>query len=321
MSINPYTNRLKNDSVIAPSLKKWIVIPLLERVPTQLPLYTFTFAASVLVWLLFFMVDIFQSTRPSGFWVNAFVYFLYLIGSYMDSMRAKQSTRIDTLGTFFFYFVHAINIGIILKTLLLTFIIDNPYFIALLLVSFYLAVTAIFYRQFKTGWLVLHRFSSSEAMSLVVLVLLTANFEPVYNFYTHHIINGLTSIECILLLFCIWALVIFIKTLSEIASITYAFWLFCFLLVLTSYLCVQLFSTSMIYWVITLYSIIYIGRLIQGHLVDQLERSPGFFTPITLIAVIFASSIANINYGGAIVAYLVINIVLVVYKVFTPFKP
>lgn len=316
--IREYRYRCKDYSVLTPPFKKWIVEPVFKLVPRGIPANIITIISNLFIYASLFLAINRELLGQFNFLVIPLFIFIYLVGDHLDGMQAKNTGTGSALGEFCDHYLDAFNNGILLMVLFLLFDINNPYLVAAFISVSYIAHTVVFYEQFKTGWLIFEKIGSLEAVALTIFLLISAYFPSILQFYLSEAYFGLTIMELVMIGSTLGAVGTLIKTLGRIESVTYAFWLFIITVLSVSFLAASLYSSFTVFVIITLYGSVYIGKLMQGHLLDGIERSPGLFTP-TLLAILYLTDFsAWTDFRIVIGLYLMGSIAMLVYKTFKP---
>ena len=113
----------------------------------------------------------------------------------------------------------------------------------------------------------------------------------------------------------------FITTWKRTPDVKYGFWLFSALLIVLTALCVGRFSNVEIFVIVTLYASLYIGWIMQGHLIDGVERKPDVVAPLLLLlGFIVPINIITEYAFWIITSYLILNIGYLVVSVFSILK-
>lgn len=316
--VREYSYRCKDYSLLTPPFKKWIVEPVFKLVPRGIPANIITIVSNFFIYASLYLAynkDLFGSIN---FLIIPLFILIYLIGDHLDGMQAKNTGTGSALGEFCDHYHDSFNNGVLLMVIFLLFDIANPYLVALVIGVSYIAHTVIFYEQFKTGWLIFEKIGSLEAVALTIILLISAYVPSVFQIYQAELIAGFTVIESIMIISTLGAVGTLVKTLGRIEHITYAFWLFIFTVLSVSFLSAMMYSAFVVFIVITLYSSVYIGKLMQGHLIDGIERSPGLFVPIILVILYLSDFGTWADFRVIISMYLLVSVVLLVYKTAKP---
>ena len=313
-----YSYRCHDFSLLTPSFKKWFVAPLLPLVPWGLPANIITIVSNGFVYLALYMALFYHG--PLFQLIIAACLFVYLIGDHLDGMQAKKTNTGSALGEFCDHYLDAFNNGIILFTAFLVFEISNPILIGIVLATSYLAHMAVFYEQFKTGWITFEKLGSLEAVLLISFLIASSAISSVYGFLTTEILYSYRIIELLFLGSAVGALLTFLSTTSRTPNKGKAMWLFVLGLGLLTFLSINTFSGFQIFVLITLYSSLYIGQVMKGHLVDGLEQIPDLVIPSALLINQFIP-LTNSQFAYAVLSlYLVVRIILLIIQTFGVLK-
>ena len=96
---------------------------------------------------------------------------LYLIGDHLDGMQAKRTGTGSALGEFCDHYLDAFNNGVVMFTMIAVFgITHKPVIVGVMVISYW-AHMAVFYEQFKTGWLTFEPVGSLEGVLLSALLI------------------------------------------------------------------------------------------------------------------------------------------------------
>jgi hypothetical protein len=179
---------------------------------------------------------------------------------------------------------------------------------------------AVFYEQFKTGWLTFEPVGSLEGVLLSAALIALSVFEPVYSLFTYHVFANYSVIEVVMILSSLGAVVTLFKTWSRTPEVKSGFWLFISLSMIVGMLASNVMSNFQLFVILTLYCSLYIGRIMRGHLIDGVERSTDYITPILLLLL----HIPAFTYGeyifNIITMYLLICIAILIIKTFSVLK-
>lgn len=313
-----YSYRCHDFSLLTPGFKKWFVAPLLPYIPWVIPANIITIISNLFVYIAFFISLNYKT--PAGHILIAGCLFLYLVGDHLDGMQAKRTQTGSALGEFCDHYLDAFNNGIILFTAFIVFGIDNPLLIAVVLTASYLAHMIVFYEQFKTGWLTFEKLGSLEAVLLILILVGTSAFEPVYLLLTSNIISAYRLIDILFALSAIGAISTFITTLKRIPERGNEVWLFVVGAITIAFIAANQYSSLELFLLITLYSSLYVGLIMRGHLVDGVERIPDLVIPGALLLLNFLSFSAPKNIFWILAAYLLVRIFVLVFQTFNALK-
>ncbi len=313
-----YSYRCHDFSLLTPTFKKWFVAPLLPLIPWAVPANIITILSNTFVYLalsiaLFYKGPFFQLAIAACL-------LLYLIGDHLDGMQAKKTNTGSALGEFCDHYLDAFNNGIILFTACLVFEINNPVLIGIVLTTSYLAHMAVFYEQFKTGWITFEQLGSLEAVLLISILIGSAALSSVHGFLTTEILYGYRIIEILFLTSAMGALLTFISTTNRTPNKGKAMWLFVLALGLLSFLSMHTFSNFQLFVLITLYSSLYVCQVMKGHLVDGMEHIPDIVVPGALVINEWIPLTTSTYAYSVLSFYLMVRIVVLVIQTFGVLK-
>ena len=320
--MRPYQYRCNDKSLVTPVFKRWIVAPLIQFIPWSIPANIITILSNGFVYLSLYLtlrsspvIDTF--TRMSV----ASCLLVYLIGDHLDGMQAKRTETGSALGEFCDHYLDAFNNGIIVFTMLLIFQVTNPLIIVIVIVASYLAHLSVFYEQFKTGWLTFEKMGSLEGVLVATAAISLSCIEKINDAMLTKIFLGCSGFELLMLISATGAFITFFTIWKRTPDVKYNFWLFIVLLVVLTALCIGRFSNVELFVIITLYASLYIGQIIQGHLIDGVERKPDVVVPLFLMfSFITPNNIISEYTFWIIASYLIFCIGYLVVSVFSILK-
>ncbi len=313
-----YSYRCHDFSLLTPGFKKWFVAPLLPFVPWSIPANIVTIISNLFVYIGFFVALYFQS--PLSRLIVAICLFLYLVGDHLDGMQAKRTKTGSALGEFCDHYLDAFNNGIILFTAFLVFDVSNQMLIGVVLGASYLAHMAVFYEQFKTGWLTFEKLGSLEAVLLISILIGISSLDAAYGFISTQTLFSYRLIEIVFAGSAAGAIVTFATTLFRTPNRTTGVWLFVAGLAVVTGMGVFQFTGIQLFILITLYASFYVGLVMRGHLIDGIERLPDLVIPGALFILFFINQ-SNMNSAFLIlVVYLLVRILLLVGQTFNALK-
>lgn len=311
-----YVYRCKDYSLLTPIFKKVLVNPVVKFIPWGLPANIITIISNG-----FFYIALYLSFNKSSFGNSVFVFIpvlllAYLIGDHLDGAQAKRTKTGSALGEFCDHYLDAFNNGILMLILFNLFGVMNTWLILIVMVTSYWAHVVVFYEQFKTGWLIFEKLGSLEGVLIAILIILSAYIPSIFDLYLSPMLFGFTLIELVLIAISLGAVSTFIKTLVRTPNIRYSIWMYVVLVSLIGFLSKDVFSDWALVVVITLYSSLYLGKIMIGHLIDGIERSPGLFTALFLMIIVGIPNLYEGNSFMVLFVYLSANIILLIYQTF-----
>lgn len=313
-----YSYRCHDYSLLTPTFKKWFVAPLLPLVPWALPANIITLVSNIFVYLALYIALFYKG--PLFQLMIAACLLVYLIGDHLDGMQAKKTNTGSALGEFCDHYLDAFNNGIILYTTFLVFGITSPILMGIVLAASYLAHMSVFYEQFKTGWLTFEKLGSLEAVLLIALLIGFSAIPEVYGFLSLGVLISYRVVEVMFMASALGAMLTFITTTSRTPHKGNSIWVFVSgLLVLTS-LTINVLPVFQLFVLITLYSSLYVGMIMKGHLVDGVEQLPDLVIPAALLVIQFVPLMSNRNAYTVLSIYLLVRIGLLVIQTFMALK-
>lgn len=318
--MRPYQYRCHDFSLLTPVFKQWIVAPLIRLVPWAVPANIITFVSNSFVYLCLYLAlnpGLFGEFTPLLISIGLI---LYLIGDHLDGMQAKRTGTGSALGEFCDHYLDAFNNGIIMFTMIVVFGIAQKPLIAGLIVISYWAHMAVFYEQFKTGWLTFEAIGSLEGVLVSAVLIALSAIPAVNSLYSYPVLPGYSFIEMLLILSATGAVVTFYKTWKRTPDVKSGFITFTLLVTIVAALGASFFSPFELFVLLTLYSSLYIGRIMHGHLIDGVEKSPDYVTPGALLILLFPGFSYKEYLFAIITAWLSVNIAILIFRTFSVLK-
>lgn len=274
---------------------------------------------------LFVYLGVILALHPAwlGFYTPiavAFCLLLYLIGDHVDGMQAKRTGTGSALGEFCDHYLDAFNNGIVVFTVFTIFGITNPYLIAAVMVTSYLAHMVVFYEQFQTGWLTFEKLGSLEGVLLSAILVGFSAYPPFYSLLTNDVLAGFSVIEVIMISSGLGGLMTFLSTCKRMPPVKSGFWLFTGLLTIVAGAGVFVFDPFSLFVIITLYASLYIGRIMKGHLVDGIEKNTDFIVPAIMVVLAVVPSLREYYFFQMIFTYLLACVGILIAQVFSALR-
>ncbi|MBX2910649.1 MAG: CDP-alcohol phosphatidyltransferase family protein [Cyclobacteriaceae bacterium] len=313
-----YSYRCHDFSLLTPGFKKWLVAPLLPYIPWVVPANIITIVSNLFVYAGLFVA--LHYNTPVGRALIAVCLLLYLVGDHLDGMQAKRTQTGSALGEFCDHYLDAFNNGTILFTAFVVFRIESPLLVASVLTASYLAHLAVFYEQFKTGWLTFEKLGSLEAVLLISILVGASAFAPVHLLLTTSIVVGHGTIDILFLVSGLGALATFVATIKRTPQRGNEVWLFVLGLAITAFVAAGTFNILRIFLLITLYASLYVGLVMRGHLVDGVERGPDLAIPGALLLFSWISPASPHHAFWVLALYLMVRIIVLVFQTFNALK-
>ncbi len=303
--IPEYQYRIHDHSVITPVFKKWIVAPLFRLMPWSIPANVITIVFNISMYIALYMaLTEWPANRTLRFISISLLVLCYAIGDHMDGMQAKRTGTSSALGELCDHYLDIFNNGILLYVVCLSFRIQQPHLVAFFLTASYLAHATMFYEQFSTKWLYFEKIGSLESLLILVCCLLAASINVVYSFVSKQLIFGLTIAEAAFILSSSGAFVTIIGTIRRARIVNTWFYAFCAFLILIACLGSTFLSSTLIFYIIMMYSSLYIGNLQRGHLADGKEHYPDVVTPLYIALAFVFEPLRHPAYLWGLYVYL-----------------
>jgi ethanolaminephosphotransferase len=286
--MKPYQYRCKDYSLLTPYLRQYVCQPLLPLIPWAIPANIITIISNIFIFIALYISFTLQSGNLIQYVAIALCLILYLIGDHLDGMQAKRTSTGSALGEFCDHYFDTFNNGILLMITINVFEITNHSLIAYLFTASYVAHAAVFYEQYKTGWLIFEKVGSMESVLLLAILIVLSAFEPFRNVMQTLVYQNYNLAESLFILTSFGAVITATKTLLRInketgQSVTRAYIMFCVWLAMVGMASSILFPSWATFVIMTLYGSHYIGNLMRGHLVDDQERYADLIVPILLV--------------------------------------
>jgi phosphatidylglycerophosphate synthase len=311
-----YTYQCKDYSLLTPVFKKYCVTPLIEFVPWGIPANIITIVSNAFFYLALFFSFQTELLGKGNFIIIPVLLMAYLIGDHLDGAQAKRTGTGSALGEFCDHYLDAFNNGILMLIFFNLFGVNNWILVSSVVILSYLAHVSVFYEQFKTGWLIFEKLGSLEGVLIAAILILASYIDPIFDLMSTEQIFGQTGMELFLILTCFGGLATFVKTVARTPNVRYSLIMFTVLIIVIGIVGGLLFETWTNTVILSLYASLYLGKLMTGHLIDGVERSPGLFTPLFLTVVFFMPDFYSGNTFLVAFIYLAANIIILIYRNF-----
>ncbi|MTI38153.1 CDP-alcohol phosphatidyltransferase family protein, partial [Fulvivirga lutimaris] len=295
---------------------KIFIEPTVDLVPWAIPANIITIISNWFFYIALYLSFDQEVLGKLNFIVIPVLLFTYLIGDHLDGAQAKRTGTGSALGEFCDHYFGSFNNGFLMLIFFNLFSITNIWLVAVVVLLSYMAHIVVFYEQFKTGWIFFEKLGSLEGVILGCFLIIAGYFPSIYDLYQMELVAGLTVMEVIMVLIVIGSALTFIKAIMRIPNVRYSIFMYLVIMILIAGFGVCLFSPSQLVFIMTLYSTAYLGKIMVGHLIDGIERSPGLFTPLFLIIIYTMPSLYEGNTFYVLMIYLSVSIMLLVYRTF-----
>jgi phosphatidylglycerophosphate synthase len=235
----------------------------------------------------------------------------YVIGDHLDGMQAKRTGTSSALGEFFDHFLDVFNNGILVM-IVCSLMNVSPWIIIVCLTVSYIAHSAIFFEQLKTGWLIFERFGALEAVILILFIIVSLYFVPVQRFLLYPVFRQVTYFELFMLVSAAIAVITWIKTLLRMKVVNAKYISFFIAMIVIMAVLIPVGNSVTAFAVITLFSIVYIGNNQRSHLTGITEKWPDFIVPV-ILAISFYTGLYFESVTNFAIIYLAIRVLRIAY--------
>ena len=309
-SIPEYKYRVKDFSIVTPWFRETVVRPLLAYIPWRIPANYITLGSNLFMFAALLLSMLSVENRYVFFVVPVLV-FSYVIGDHLDGMQAKRTGTSSALGEFFDHFLDIFNNGILVMIVCSLMGVSPWIFIICLTVS-YIAHSAIFFEQLKTGWLIFEKFGALEAVILILFIIASLYFIPVHEFLLSPAYRQLTWFELFMLASAAIALITWIKTIYRVKAVNGKYISFVIAMIVIMAVLIPGGNSLNAFVIITLFSIVYIGNNQRSHLTGMRENWPDFIVP-AMLAISFYTGLYFEGITNVIIIYLAIRVLWIAY--------
>ncbi len=275
-----YKYRVKDYSVVTPWFRDTIVRPLIAYIPRWIPANHITIGSNLFMFAAL-LLSLFSGENRYVFLVVPILVLGYVIGDHLDGMQAKRTGTSSALGEFFDHFLDIFNNGILVM-IVCSLMNVSPWITIVCLTVSYVAHSAIFFEQLKTGWLVFEKFGALEAVILILFIISSLYLVPVHSFLLFPVFSQVTYFELFMLVSAAIAVITWIKTLLRIRVVNAKYISFFLAMIVLIAVLIPVGNSLTAFAIISLFSIVYIGNNQRSHLTGLPENWPDFVVPVIL---------------------------------------
>jgi len=310
-----YSYEKSDESIITPSFEKYIVKPVLEITPRRIPANIITLFSNS-IW--YAMVPLLLFNRGNGEFLNYILIpagiFLYMLGDFIDGDQAVRTGTQSPLGDFIDHYLDCFNNGILILYFWIIFDMTHPWLFAVYLGLSYLGGTALVYEHHRKGVFHFGKFGTSEGLVLAMLIVLLTIFLPVREVLRADVLGDYNTFELLFLILTVTSYIpTFAQVVSRLKGISPRFWLYIVGLAVLSWAGPVLNGIPGIIATISLYSGIYIGRLIQARLSRASEPLPDLVMPVIGLGFAILVHFVEFDWAYAAAAIITAGAVQVLY--------
>lgn len=320
MTLPVYKYQVKDYSLLTPPFKKWIVTPLIRFLPWVIPANIVTILSNFCMYSALGLSFFHEPTQKWHFIVIPILILGYLIGDHLDGMQAKRTGTGSALGEFCDHFHDTFNNGILFMIMFFLFDIKNPITVSVIMGISYMVHACVFHEQLHTGWLIFEKLGSLEGVLIGICFILGGFFPITHSFLSQPQYLVYSGLEILLILSSLGSILTMFVTLWRTKKMSFSLFLFFISLGLTIFFGIKTLTFNYLCITITLFSSVYLGTLMRGHLIDKMERLPDLLVPVLLMIAFFSEKLSQNYLQLLIFSYLILQVIKIVYLVGSPLK-
>lgn len=292
---------------------KYLAVPLLNLIPKTVRPNAMTLTSGLCA-LLAFVIMLQAPTGHYHLWfLIPFLLMGYMLLDFMDGMQARRTQMFSPLGEFLDHFFDSAATCYLTGGMLIVYGEKELWVFCVVMVSSYIAQAACFWERYKTRVMHFGRISSTDVIIILTTFITLAGIPSVRNFALMPIYKWINPFRIFVLLSVTGGAFNSVMSIVRSKGCNYKFVLFMVMEVVTAVmLCFVSVSFSLKVILFSLYSMIYLGRLLVAITNNEKDRLPDFFFPIVLIVAGFLPGpylklVACFVYLGFIIVSTVIN--------------
>lgn len=196
----PVAYKVDDQEILLDVYKKALWNRMVPRIPASIAPNTITVVGQLAALLALVFAYLGVMGTPFFYVVSAFLFLTYLTADNVDGPHARRTGQTSPLGEFLDHGLDGVASGAVLLTTALILRAD-PIPLVLLCILGAIGFTMVFWEQFRTGLLVIPRFSSTEGVTFLMLLLLVLFFaqDPSWLAFSMDEFNVATAIIIIVL--------------------------------------------------------------------------------------------------------------------------
>ena len=322
-----YSYSAKNESFLDGLIIPYFVRPLLKVFPYGIPANIITIFSNTLVFLSFLIAM--QATRGSYFlWFLIPVFIVtYVIGDCMDGEQARRTKTGSPLGEFLDHFLDTFVTGVLIISIIAAYDVKNPFITYIILFISYVTQATTFWEKFKKHKMHFGKFSSTETILSLALIITLAFFKPIRDFVSQNLgsfdfvqnsflsscnaVVNLTVMELVLVVMSVFAIINIVGTLIRSGGASIRYWMY---LVFTAAVTIIMASADVHYYhlpflTLSLLNIYYISGLLVAIVMKKNDPYPDFVLPVVL-TVLFALKVESPVVSIVSLVYIFVSVVI-----------
>lgn len=290
MSFNKkdYSYSFENNSLLDGLLMKSIVPVVLNKLPMTLAPNNITIFSGICAFSAF-AITLQAAHGTYHLWaLIPILYFIYLVSDCLDGAQARRTKMFSPAGEFLDHFFDSAVTGYLSGGILITYREMSPLYFVILLVLSYITQAAAFWERYRTGKMHFGRFSSTETVFALTAIIFAGSFEPVRNWVMKPLLWNLTPLNLFIIISGFFAFLNIVFMLIRAKGVNWNFILaIIFIAVTNILLCMTDFSLEKKVVYASLYSMIYLGRLLVAITMKKSDKIPDIIFPVILVCIIF----------------------------------
>lgn len=269
------------------------VLPKLSNItPWGLPANIITIFSNTCVFIAFIIAMLSVKGIYTLWFAIPFLLIAYLIGDALDGVQARKTKTGSPLGEFMDHFLDCFVNAELFIPFLVCYKAANPYLIFLVLVKAYITQAAAFWERYKNGHMYFGRFSTSETIIGLALIITVSyfsgivdfcgrtlgSFEFISNAVSSQFLLNFTILDVVIVIFILGALSSDIFNFVRTKGASLRFWSYCVSALLVGFLfAVQNVDFYYIpYYIVALFNIDFISNLIVSITMKKTDPHPDY---------------------------------------------
>lgn len=313
-----YAYSFEDISISCGFMYKCIVNPLLKIIPMSVKPNTITLLSGLFSFSAFSIILQASFDKYHAWWAIPVLFFMYIASDYIDGEQARRTQLYSPVGEFLDHFFDSLVTGYLMAGVILTYKINNPIFVTIIMCFSYFIQATAFWERYKNGKLFFTRFSSTETVMLFSFLVFAGGFEKVRVFAAKIILStpvgNFSSIQIFLAAMILLSIANIACTLVRTNGASFKFWSY-ILISLGSGLFIAFSDFHIVAKVIfiALYNVLYMVKLLTAITMKTKDPWPDF-PFIAVAATIFIFTEHRHIRMSACFIYLIFSIMMKVFN-------
>ncbi len=295
-----YSYSAKNESFLDGIIIPYLVRPLLKVFPYSIPANIITIFSNTLVFLSFIIAM--HSTRGNyslWFLIPIFI-FIYVVGDCMDGEQARRTHTGSPLGEFLDHFLDTFVTAVLLISIIAAYDIKDPFVAYFALFISYVTQATTFWEKFKKHKMHFGKFSSTETILSLALIITLAYFKPIRDFVSQNLgtfgfvqnsflsscnaVVNLTVMELVMIVMTLFAFINIVGTLIRSGGASVRYWMYLLFTGTAAIImaCADVKFYHIPFLTLSLLNINYISALLVAIVMKKKDPCPDFILPVVL---------------------------------------